>query len=101
MASGRLGGDVELVARDLVVVAHRGVRGVEEPAHLLEVTRALPHNVTTEMDLALWQVARTVRDDPESSRLVADLSPAELADRHASGGLSPAGTAALEGLLPP
>ena len=66
---------------------------------VLEVTRALPHNVTTEMDLALWQVARTVRDDPESSRLVADLSPAELADRYASGGLSPAVTAALDGFL--
>ena len=66
---------------------------------VLEVTRALPHNVTTEMDLALWQVARTVRDDPESSRLVADLSPAELAVRYASGGLSPAVTAALDGFL--
>ena len=67
---------------------------------VLEVTRALPHNVTTEMDLALWQVARTVRDDPESSRrLVADLSPAELADRYASGGLSPAVAAALDGFL--
>ena len=66
---------------------------------VLEVTRALPHNVTTEMDLALWQVARTVRDDPESSRLVADLSPSELADRYASGGLSPAVTAALDGFL--
>jgi pyruvate,water dikinase len=51
------------------------------------------------MDLALWQVARTVRDDPESSRLVANLSPAELADRYASGGLSPAVTAALDGFL--
>jgi pyruvate,water dikinase len=66
---------------------------------VLEITRALPHNVTTEMDLALWQVARTVRDDPESSRLVADLSAAELAVRYASGGLSPAVTAALDGFL--
>jgi pyruvate,water dikinase len=30
----------------------------------LEVTRGLPHNVTTEMDLALWGVARAIRADP-------------------------------------
>jgi len=66
---------------------------------VLEVTRALPHNVTTEMDLALWQVARTVRDDPEASRMVGELSPGELADRYASGGLPPAVTAALDGFL--
>jgi pyruvate,water dikinase len=66
---------------------------------VLEVTRALPHNVTTEMDLALWQVARTVRDDPAARRLASELSPAELGDRYASGGLSPAVTAALDGFL--
>ena len=31
---------------------------------VLEVTRALPHNVTTEMDLALWHVAEVARDEP-------------------------------------
>jgi phosphohistidine swiveling domain-containing protein len=30
----------------------------------LEVTRGLPHNVTTEMDLALWEVARAISADP-------------------------------------
>jgi rifampicin phosphotransferase len=29
----------------------------------LEITRGLPHNVTTEMDLALWDVARAIRAD--------------------------------------
>jgi pyruvate,water dikinase len=66
---------------------------------VLEITRALPHNVTTEMDLALWQVARTVRDDPDARRLAADLSPAELADRYAAGRLSPNVTATLDGFL--
>ncbi len=66
---------------------------------VLEITRALPHNVTTEMDLALWEVARTVRDDPEARGLVRDLSPAALADRYASGGLPPALTAALDRFL--
>ncbi len=66
---------------------------------VLEVTRALPHNVTTEMDLALWQVAQSVRDDPDSRTLVADLPPAELADRYARGELSPAVAAALDRFL--
>ena len=57
---------------------------------VLEITRALPHNVTTEMDLALWEVARTVRDDPESRGLVRrPQSGRALADRYASGGLLP------------
>ncbi len=66
---------------------------------VLEVTRALPHNVTTEMDLALWRVAEAARNEAESSRLVADLSPAALAARYASGHLPPALTAALDRFL--
>ncbi len=30
----------------------------------LEITRGLPYNVTTEMDLILWETARTIKDDP-------------------------------------
>lgn len=32
----------------------------------LELTRGLPNNVTTEMDLALWECAKTIQSDPES-----------------------------------
>ncbi len=32
----------------------------------LEVARGLPHNVTTEMDLALWACAQTIRSSPEA-----------------------------------
>jgi pyruvate,water dikinase len=51
-------------------------------ALVLEITRGLPHNVTTEMDLALWDVARAIRADPaartrfeasEARALAADL----------------------------
>jgi pyruvate,water dikinase len=31
---------------------------------VLALTRGLPHNVTTEMDLALWQTAQVIRADP-------------------------------------
>ena len=34
----------------------------------MEATRGLPHNVTTEMDLALWQVACAIRDAGADAR---------------------------------
>jgi rifampicin phosphotransferase len=42
----------------------RSVDGGRET--VLEITRGLPHNVTTEMDLALWAVAQQIRADPAS-----------------------------------
>lgn len=33
---------------------------------VMEITRGLPHNVTTEMDLALWQTARALKSDPST-----------------------------------
>ncbi len=33
---------------------------------VLEITRGLPQNVTTEMDLALWETACAIKADPES-----------------------------------
>jgi phosphohistidine swiveling domain-containing protein len=51
------------------------------PALALEVTRGLPHNVTTEMDLALWEAARAIRADPAAlARFQAAESPALAAD---------------------
>ena len=35
----------------------------------LEVTRGLPRNVTTEMDLALWETAKEIRADVDSAEL--------------------------------
>lgn len=54
---------------------------------VLEVTRGLPHNPTTEMDLALWQVAFTLRSDPASLQALSEGSPAELANRYRAGAL--------------
>ncbi len=32
----------------------------------LSITRGIPHNVTTEMDLVLWETARAIREHPEA-----------------------------------
>jgi pyruvate,water dikinase len=49
--------------------------------------RALPHNPTTEMDLALWGLAQRVRADPEAARITSETPPQELAQRYLDGSL--------------
>lgn len=48
----------------------------------LEIARGLPHNVTTEMDLALWRVAQTILADSDSSQLFQETSAADLASQY-------------------
>jgi rifampicin phosphotransferase len=51
--------------------------------------RALPHNPTTEMDLALWALARGARSDPDSARVVGQTPPERLAEEYRDGSLPP------------
>ena len=51
--------------------------------------RALPHNPTTEMDLALWALAKEARSDPESARVVGQTPPERLAEEYRDGSLPP------------
>src|SRR5918994_1486391 len=51
--------------------------------------RALPHNPTTEMDLALWALAKEARSDPDSARVVGQNSPERLAEEYRDGSLPP------------
>jgi len=53
----------------------------------LEVTRGLPNNVTTEMDLALWDTAQKIQADAESKALFAASSAPELAHQYLNGTL--------------
>ncbi len=61
----------------------------------LEAARGLPHNVTTEMDLALWTVAQVVRADPDSARRFNAVTAAELAAEFTAGRLPLPAQAAL------
>jgi pyruvate,water dikinase len=58
-----------------------------KPGDLQTVLRGLPHNVTTEMDLALWKLAALIREDPTAARMVRDEPPAELSRRFREGTL--------------
>jgi pyruvate,water dikinase len=53
------------------------------PGEMNEVLRGLPHNVTTEMDLELWELAKRIKRD---AGVFTD-TPAELARRFADGSL--------------
>jgi pyruvate,water dikinase len=51
--------------------------------------RALPHNPTTEMDLALWALAKEARSDPDSARIVGQTPTERLAEGYRDGSLPP------------
>jgi pyruvate,water dikinase len=50
-------------------------------------TRGLPHNVTTEMDLALWQTAKTIQADGPSAALFNEMNSNALSDAYLAGEL--------------
>nr|WP_281065034.1 PEP/pyruvate-binding domain-containing protein [Brachybacterium sacelli] len=58
------------------------------PEELAAIGRGMPHNITTTMDLALWQVATRAR---EHGDLFRETSPPELARRYAAGDLPDVG----------
>lgn len=66
-----------------------------DPNLALEVTRGLPNNVTTEMDLALWNTATDIRADAQSKTLFTASSAPELARRYLNGTLPSAAQTAI------
>lgn len=64
------------------------LRGRARPGELSTVLRGLPHNVTTEMDLALWALAGRIAADPPSRALVG--GPVEATRAALAAGTAPA-----------
>jgi len=71
----------------MLALANRLLRGLLEPGELQAVLRGLPHNVTTEMDLALWALASRVRVDGPSAEQLIGGTAEQLADRYRRGEL--------------
>jgi pyruvate,water dikinase len=71
----------------------------ENRALALEVTRGLPNNVTTEMDLALWQTATRIRSDADSAKLFRDAPAAELARHYLNAALPLAAQTAVSSFM--
>jgi len=66
---------------------------------MLEVTRGLPNNVTTEMDLVLWETAQTIRADAESQTLFTASDAPELARQYLNRTLPSAAETAIARFL--
>jgi pyruvate,water dikinase len=65
----------------------------------LEITRGLPYNVTTEMDLVLWKTARTIKADPGACEDFQSKSAAALTSEYLHGHLPHAAQKAIDGFL--
>ena len=66
---------------------------------VLNVTRGLPNNVTTEMDLALWETAKQIRADADSFTSFTSTDAPELAVRYLAGNLSEVAQKAIAAFL--
>lgn len=69
------------------------------PQLVLTITRGLPHNVTTEMDLALWETARQIQADPAGQAQFQSQSATDLANACLAGTLPPASQQAIAHFL--
>ena len=80
---------------NLVRTLTRGLPGVAGD-RVLELTRGLPNNPTTEMDLALWQISQVIRGDAGSRAAFQDQNSAELAAAYRAGALPAAAQQVLD-----
>jgi pyruvate,water dikinase len=80
-------------------LAARLLRGISEPGQLQGVLRGLPNNVTTEMDLELWQLTERIRADRAAAEALASTATADLAAGFTAGTLPPTLQDGLAGFL--
>ena len=66
---------------------------------VLEITRGLPQNVTTEMDLALWDTARTIKSDAESLDMFTASNAPAIARRYLDATLAAAAQTSVKNFL--
>ena len=65
----------------------------------LKITRGMPNNPTTQMDLALWRIAKAIRQDPTVLKLFLENDPPELNRQYGSGQLPPAAAQEIDAFL--
>jgi phosphohistidine swiveling domain-containing protein len=83
----------------MLAASRRLLRDVAQPNELQEVLRGLPHNITTEMDLQLWELTEEIRNDEESRRAFSDLAVPDLLQRYRERSLPPVAQRGLQGFL--
>jgi phosphohistidine swiveling domain-containing protein len=85
----------------LPALAARLLNGLATEDELQTVRRSLPYNPTTEMDLALWQVAQRLREDTTLVELFRERRPEQLAQAYREGTLPSVLQQALSDFLRP
>ena len=83
----------------MLAPSRRLLRVVAQPSELQEVLRGLPHNITTEMDLKLWELTEEIRNDEESRRVFTDLAVPDLSQRYRERALPAVAQRGLQGFL--
>ncbi len=83
----------------LLGLARRLLGDLATPAELQTILRGVPHNVTTEMDLELWDLTERIRADGAAAREVGSGSVAALVDAFRRGTLPRTAQAGLEQFL--
>jgi pyruvate,water dikinase len=76
-----------------------GTDGRDRSQLVLELTRGLPHNVTTEMDLSLWQTARALKADTSAADYAQRTPADQLAAEYLRGELPDSAHRAVEAFL--
>jgi len=79
--------------------SRRLLHDVAQPGEIQEVLRGLPHNITTEMDLQLWELTEQIRNDEASRRAFTDLAVPDLLQRYRERALPPVAQRGLQGFL--
>jgi pyruvate,water dikinase len=90
---------VMAVAMGSYALAGRLLRGLATDEERQAVLRGLPHNPTTEMDLALWALAAEVRADPALARAVSETPSKRLAHDYLANALPPKLQSLMAGFL--
>ena len=89
-----------LMLNRLLALANRAWADDEaQRQRALEMTRGLPHNVTTEMDLALWATAQAIRENVEAVTHFQRFDAAALAQQYLADQLPPAAQRAIHAFL--
>jgi rifampicin phosphotransferase len=83
----------------MLAASRRLLRDVAQPGELQEVLRGLPHNVTTEMDLKLWELTEEIRDDEPSRAVFTDMAVPDLLHRYRNRALPPIAQRGLQAFL--
>jgi phosphohistidine swiveling domain-containing protein len=81
------------------LTAGRLLGGRAGPEELMTLSRGLPNNPTTEMDLALWGLTKHIRSDAASRELLTSRTPAELAEAYRARQFPPVLQAGLSAFL--